>query len=142
MVVAGAALAFGEVIFQIGVAEGGGLHRFDGGAAEGGAAKIGVEDDTGGVDDGLEGGGGPGVEDFPGAADQGIGFEDFAAVFLQAGAGFVERGAEGIGSEGAAEFGDQVTGWGEVEEAVNGGEVAEHGIGYQVLGIGYYIIAG
>lgn len=107
MAVAGATGAFGEVVFQVGVAERG-VHGLDGRAAKGGAAQVGVEDDAGGVDDGLEGGGRPGVEEVGRADDQRFEIRGFAAEGLEAGASFIERGAEGVGGEGASEFGDEI----------------------------------
>ena len=108
--VAAAALAGGEVVFEVSVAGGGGE------AGQGGAAEVGVEDDAGGVDDGAQGRGLPGGEGGGGGLFDGVG-ERFAA----------EEGLAG----GVEDFADDGQGVGVVvggdaelrQEFVDGGEI-------------------
>ena len=112
--VALAALAGGEVVFEIGVA------RQDGAGSERGATEIGVEHDAGGIDDAAERGaleGGEGGEGAIGGGGLGgVSGCDFAAEV-------VEGAADLGGNEGAGEVGE---GSGDaLDEVVDRGQLAE-----------------
>src|ERR1700722_2719142 len=107
MNVAFAARAGFEIVFEIGILRCGAAKFLDGGFGERGAAEIGVEDDAGGVDDGLERLGKDlfdGVGDFVLESD-GIERKDDRAAVL----GFGGQAGAQIGQSGAGGFEGGVT---------------------------------